>query len=228
MEAIILAGGLGTRLQAVVPDLPKPMAPIGHVPFLEILLTFLKSKKFKRIIISVGYMAKKITSYFGTSFLGMELVYEVEDFPSGTGGAIKSSMNHCACDYVFIFNGDTYFDVNIAQLKLLWEANRNIVIAACNVDDASRYGRLKVHDGRLIDFLAKGQSGPGLINGGVYVLGTDIFNAYAAKAVFSFEKDFLAEMIDKIQPAVYVSNGMFIDIGVAEDYQRAQSQFFNI
>ena len=108
MEAVILAGGFGTRLREVVADVPKPMAKVGEKPFLEILLMNLELKGFKRVILSLGFKAEIIKHYFGTNFRDIELVYEVETTPLGTGGALKAALANCKEDYSFVFNGDTF------------------------------------------------------------------------------------------------------------------------
>ncbi len=118
MEAIVLAGGFGTRLRQVVPDLPKPMAPIAGRPFLEILLLSLYQKGFSRVVLSLGFMAEKIIAHFGDRYVGMDLVYAVEHHPLGTGGAIRVALAQCASDHVFVFNGDTYLDLEVKTAGL--------------------------------------------------------------------------------------------------------------
>jgi D-glycero-alpha-D-manno-heptose 1-phosphate guanylyltransferase len=116
MEAIVLAGGRGTRLQDVVPVLPKPMAPIAGRPFLEIVLCLLARKGFRRAVLSLGYMADKVVACFGDHFSGMDLIYEIEPRPLGTGGATRQALARCNADHVFVFNGDTYLDLEVAEL----------------------------------------------------------------------------------------------------------------
>ena len=118
MEAIVLAGGLGTRLRSVVSDLPKPMAPIGDKPFLEYILKYLQKNGIKRAVLSVGYKWETIKEYFGDKFENIELIYSVEDEPLGTGGAIKKAMNQVKNSQVYIINGDTLFDVDLKSLVL--------------------------------------------------------------------------------------------------------------
>lgn len=224
MEAIILAGGFGTRLKGVVPDLPKPMAPIAGRPFLEILLAMLARKGFTRVILSLGFMAEKIIRHFGDSYLGMELEHEVESQPLGTGGAIRAALARCLTDHVFIFNGDTYLDLKVDELERLWQAGRHPVIVACEVPDTSRYGRLDTANGRVLGFSEKGMAGPGLINAGCYVLPKHILDGFPRGKAFSFEEDFLAKKAVSAHFDLYVAEGHFIDIGVPEDYARAQTE----
>jgi D-glycero-alpha-D-manno-heptose 1-phosphate guanylyltransferase len=224
MEAVVLAGGFGTRLRSVVPDLPKPMAPVAGRPFLDILLTLLSRRGFDRIILSLGYMADKVISHFGERFAGMDLVYEVESRPLGTGGALKQALQRCNNDHVFVFNGDTFLDVDVAQIERLWGEYRDPIIVAVAVPDASRYGRLLIEEGFVAGFEEKGRSGSGLINAGCYVLPAEILAATQIGQHFSFESEFLQDAVRRQAFRAFVSSGDFIDIGVPEDYLRAQSQ----
>lgn len=224
-EAIILAGGFGTRLRQIVPDVPKPMAPINGKPFLEILLKSLVQKNFSRIILSVGFMAEKIIEYFGNKFLNTDLVYTIEDSPLGTGGAIRLSLEKSLQDHVFIFNGDTYLDLEIEKVEQLWQKTRSPVIVGREVDDAFRYGRLLLdNDGKIQGFTEKGLSGRGIINAGSYVIKKDQLNQFPLYSSFSFETDYLADANNRLLFTTYISQAEFIDIGVPEDYMRAQAE----
>ena len=228
MEAIVLAGGFGKRLKQVVPDLPKPMAPVAGRPFLEILLTSLAQKGFGRVIMSLGYMADIVTSHFGTEYAGIELVYEVELTPLGTGGALRQAMSRCNADHVFVFNGDTYLDLETPKVEGQWQKNRLPIIVSCEVPNTARYGRLDTDCGRVVGFAEKGVAGEGLINAGCYVLPTDILNDFTLGQPFSLEADFLAKAVDKSRFELFVSSGHFIDIGVPEDYARAQIELATV
>jgi len=228
MEAIVLAGGFGTRLREVVPDLPKPMAPVAGRPFLEILLAVLARKGFCRVVLSLGYMADKVTSHFGVQFAGMELVYEVEDTPLGTGGALRQALEHCNADHVFVFNGDTYLDLEVDKIEAHWNVHKSPIIVAREVPDTARYGRLHTSGGRVIGFLEKGMSGPGLINAGCYVLPVTILNEFTLGQSFSLENDYLANAVGGERIDLFVTSGHFIDIGVPEDYARAQVELAEI
>lgn len=223
MEAIVLAGGFGTRLREMVPDLPKPMAPVAGKPFLEILLSDLARKGFKRVVLSLGYRAEIIIAHFGERFAGMEIVYVVEDAPLGTGGAVRLGMTRCLCDHVFIFNGDTFLDLEADAVELLWQKHRHPIIVAREVPDTTRYGRLLVESGRVTGFTEKGISGPGLINAGCYVLGAGQLDAWPLNTAFSLEADYLAPAVKAVPVDVFETQGLFIDIGVPEDYRRAQT-----
>jgi D-glycero-alpha-D-manno-heptose 1-phosphate guanylyltransferase len=225
MEALILAGGLGTRLQAIVNDRPKPMALIRGQPFLEILLSSLCKKGFKRIIISVGFMADYIINYFGNSFLDMELIYSRENIPLGTGGAIKESLKKSLADHIYIFNGDTYIDLEVQALENLWQINNRPLMVGVRVINTLRYGRIESSEGIITSFVEKGLEGEGIINAGVYVVPRNILNGSTIKFPFSFEKDFLQKDIKRIPYGLFISKGYFIDIGDENDYLKIQNDF---
>jgi len=225
MDAIILAGGFGTRLQSVVSDVPKPMAPINGRPFLEILLKSLEKKGIKRVVLSVGYKAEIIMNYFGNSYGDIELVYEVEDCPLGTGGAIYASLEKCVSHHILVMNGDTFIDINLNDLISNFKLNNDLIVVGANVRNCSRYGGLEVEENRVIKFSEKKSSGPGVINAGSYLIPKTLFDGIEVVAPFSFEL-FLASNINKIRPRFVLSSGYFIDIGVPEDYSKAQNLFF--
>lgn len=228
MEAIILAGGFGTRLRQVVSDLPKPMASVAGHPFLEILLASLAAKGFQRIILSVGYMADKIIDHFGNHFLGMSLIYEIESSPLGTGGAIRRAMTRCTSDHVFVFNGDTYLDLEVTDVETYWKIQNNPIIVAIQVQNTTRYGRLKVTDGYISGFMEKGISGVGFINAGCYIFPTNILDEFPINQPFSLETDFLIKEVNKQHFNAFITHGKFIDIGTPEDYYFAQTELANI
>lgn len=228
MEAIILAGGFGTRLQQVVSDLPKPMAPVAGHPFLEVLLSSLAKKGFKRIILSLGYLANKIVDHFGNSFAGMHLVYEIEQKPLGTGGATRQALLNCRSDHVFIFNGDTYLDLNIQDVENHWLHHQRPIIVAREVSNTERYGCIEYTNGQVIGFSEKGKVGRGLINAGCYVLPNNILDDFGVGQPFSLETDFLVKAVNNQRFDLFVTEGHFIDIGVPEDYLRAQTELAGI
>jgi len=223
MEAIVLAGGFGTRLRQVVPDLPKPMAPIAGRPFLEILLSMLARKGFTRAVLSLGFMPEKIIAHFGSSYMGMELAHEVESQPLGTGGAIRVALTRCVSDHVFIFNGDTYLDLEVDDVERLWQSRQHPVLVVREVPDTTRFGRVEIRDGRVIAFLEKGQSGPGLINAGCYVLPKTALDDFPLRQPFSLETEFFMKSLQCIRFDGFITYGRFIDIGMPDDYLLAQT-----
>ncbi len=223
MEAIVLAGGFGTRLRQVVADVPKPMAPIAGRPFLEILLGSLAQKSFSQVVLSLGFMAEKISGYFGPRFAGLDLAYVVEDKPLGTGGATRLAAAACTQDHVFVFNGDTYLDLEVDLLERQWQAKRHPIVVGRQVPDTMRYGRLVVDGNCITSFAEKGITGPGLINAGCYVLAMDALTRFPLNQPFSIETDYLVPEVARATVEVFVTEGMFIDIGIPEDYVRAQT-----
>lgn len=222
-EAVVLAGGVGRRLRRAVPDLPKPLAPIGGRPFLEVLLTALSAKGFRRVILSLGYMAEKVVAHFGCRFAGMELIHEIEPAPLGTGGAVRRALTRCREDQVFVFNGDTFLDLDTAGVEALWRRKRAPVIVAREVADAARYGRLEVRNGRVACFSEKTSPGYGLVNAGCYLFPTDLFDGFSSDQAFSLEVDFLPGAVAGREFSVFISKGRFIDIGTPEEYARAEA-----
>lgn len=222
MEAIILAGGLGTRLRQVLTEVPKPMAPIGDRPFLEVMLSLLVKEGFTKITLALGYKAEIISKYFGGQFAGIELAYVVEDVPLGTGGAARLAASTCEQDHFFLFNGDTFLDLEFDQVEQQWQRAKKSIIVSKMVSDTSRYGRLAVDRTRVLGIKEKGIAGPGLINAGCYVLSRDALDEWPFNKRISFENDYLEPQIARGLVETFVSDGMFIDIGIPEDYARAQ------
>jgi D-glycero-alpha-D-manno-heptose 1-phosphate guanylyltransferase len=222
-EAIILAGGFGTRLQHILPNVPKPMAPIGDSPFLSILLDELSSFGITDVVLSTGYLHEQIEEYYHNDYQGIKLSYAHETEPLGTGGAIKYALSFCKTEKVFILNGDTLFRVNLHTFAAFHQQhNSDLSIALRQVDDVSRYGSVSISpDGKILNFKEKNSDfGKGLINGGIYLLKKNILDNISAKT-FSFEKDFMEKYYTQQLFYGYPCGGYFIDIGVPEDYARA-------
>lgn len=226
MEAIILAGGLGTRLRGAVPDLPKAMAPVNGRPFLAYLLDGLIAGGFDIAILAVGYMGNKIQEHFGHRYRSLPLRYSVEAEPLGTGGAIKLAATLTSTSTVFVANGDTYLELDYGAMFVAHQRSKSCLsVAVQTVSEAGRYGALDIEAGHIRGFLEKGRSGVGSINAGVYLLSRELLNRYPLPRVFSFESDLLMPYVKEIAPIAFPTQGLFIDIGVPEDYARAQTLF---
>ena len=223
MDAIVLAGGLGTRLRSVVSNVPKPMAPVGGRPFLDLLLRSLKAKGIGRVVLSVGYMSDAIISHFQDHSLGMELIFEVEPSPLGTGGAIAAALRHVQSDCVLVLNGDTYLDLDLDAVRSMWPGDGTPIVVARAVADTERFGRLDVTNGKITKFVGSGIKSAGIINAGCYLIPTDVFSGKDMPEKFSFEQDFLCRC-PPLSLRVFVALGQFIDIGVPGDYERAQTE----
>jgi len=220
-EAIILAGGLGTRLRSAVPDLPKCMAPVGGRPFLAHVIEHWKKGGITRFIFSLGYMHEVIEAYLQT--LDVTYTCVVEDQPLGTGGAIQAATRAATTDNLLVTNGDTLFMVDAQALGRYHREKAALVTLALKpMQDFDRYGLVKLDgEGRVKTFEEKKAVRDGLINGGVYVLTKQ---ALTGTAPFSFEKDYLEPQVAGGRFFGYVSNAYFIDIGIPEDYNRAQKE----
>lgn len=224
MEAVVLAGGLGVRLRHILQNLPKPMAPIAGRPFLEILLSTLARKGFTRIVLSLGYKADYIQSHFGCQYEGMNLVYAIEEKPLGTGGGLRLAMDKVVSNHVYVFNGDSYLDLEIPEVEKQWNEDARPIIVGYYVPDVLRYGCLS-YKGKLVNgFNEKKLSGPGIINAGCYVLNRNQLDTFPIGKKFSLEVDFLPEAVNCGKFDIFLTNGKFIDIGVPEDYLRAQKE----
>ena len=223
MEAVILAGGLGTRLRDVLKDLPKPMAPVNGKPFLHYLLSWLAaSSETERIIISTGYKSELIAEYFGESFDSIPLVYAQEAEPLGTGGAIKFCLQKCTGDNILVVNGDTFFPVNTGRFSMFHENMENIISVALKpMRDFSRYGTVECTGDTITGFKEKGYCSEGFINGGIYLINKAFFESQMLPDVFSFEKDVLEKLAASSLLKCMVFDVPFIDIGIPEDYYKA-------
>jgi D-glycero-alpha-D-manno-heptose 1-phosphate guanylyltransferase len=227
--AIILAGGFGTRLSAVIGGVPKPLAPVNGLPFLNYQLSYLKHYGIERVIISTGYLAEKITSFYGSEFKGMAISYSHEEEPLGTGGGVRLAIEGCAEEQVFVMNGDSFFDVDLSVFyQLHSHGEAQISLALRQVANASRYGTIGLgHQNRITSFKEKSEGGkPGVINGGLYLLDRRLYLGHTpGKTNFSIEKDFFERQLDKLCIKGFEFDAYFIDIGVPEDYARAQDEF---
>jgi D-glycero-alpha-D-manno-heptose 1-phosphate guanylyltransferase len=225
-EVIILAGGLGTRLKSVVADMPKPMAPVGNKPFLHYLFQYLQNFSVSKVILSVGYKSEAIESYFGNSFLGIPITYSVENEPLGTGGAIRKALDYAESSSVFILNGDTFFDVDLAAMEKQHHSSKyDLTIATKEMENFDRYGTVITNDKRVVQFAEKQHTKKGFINGGIYLMESAPFSKKEWPLKFSFENDYLLAQVHEGKFASFVSDKYFIDIGIPEDYERANVEF---
>ena len=225
-EAIVLAGGFGTRLRGIVDDVPKPLAPVAGQPFLAWLLDRLATGGMRRCILATGYLSDVIEQRIGARWQGMEIAYSVEPEPLGTGGAIRLAATRLQGDAAHVLNGDTWLEYDPVALEdTARAAGASMTIALARVDDVARYGAVDIDNGRVTGFREKGESGPGWINAGCYFLGADALAALPVRDAFSFEQDVLQPRVQARAVAAFTATAGFIDIGVPEDYARAQLQF---
>ncbi len=226
-EAIILAGGLGTRLRAVLPDLPKPMALVAGKPFLAHQFDYLVAQGIQQVVLSVGYLQEVIRQYFGNCYGGVKITYAAEEFPMGTGGGLLLALQQCAGDKsVLVLNGDTWFPVSVAEMVTFHlEKLADVTIALHKQKSEGRYGGIVVESSqRVVNFLLSGEGESHYINGGVYLVSpacrADWLEQIGSK--LSLERDLLEKGIAcKLACYGFLSEAEFIDIGVPDDYALA-------
>ena len=222
-EAIILAGGLGTRLRSTVPDLPKCLAPVAGRPFLSFVIDHLRMQGIERFIFSLGYQSEKIEAFLNKDYPTLDHVNVIEEEPLGTGGAIRLAMEKAATPHVLVANGDTIFRFRMETMEHLHlEKAAACTLALKPMKDFDRYGVVEIdQEGRITSFREKQHYASGLINAGVYLLDREKFMSIGFPLKFSFEKDFLEARCSMGEFFGAVQEGYFIDIGIAEDYRKA-------
>ena len=227
MEAIILAGGLGTRLRQAVPDLPKPMAPVNGRPFLEHQMAYWLRQGVRRFIFSVGYKHDVIEQYFGEHYQGAAIAYAVEKTPLGTGGGLLLAMTELRSPGPWlVLNGDTFFDVVLTDLSAFHSIKAaDFTLCLFSVNDNTRYTGIEIDaEQRITAFAVQCNAGPQLINGGVYMLSKSAFvgSRFRAGDKASLEDEILREALESDKSLYgYVASGTFVDIGIPEDYAHA-------
>jgi D-glycero-alpha-D-manno-heptose 1-phosphate guanylyltransferase len=227
MQAIILAGGKGTRLRAEVPDLPKPLAPVNGRPFLEHQMSYWIGQGVDRFILSVGYMAERIIETIRDRYCDATVDYAFEDQPLGTGGAVLFAMRRLSANEPFlIVNGDTFFDLPLSDLRRFHhDRNSSLTLGLFRTDDTHRYMGVSLdQDERLIALVAPDQRGEVWANGGVYMVSPGVLDGVAErfKGEVSLEVEIIPTLLGS-KSAMYGfrHQGRFIDIGVPADYRRA-------
>lgn len=224
MDAIILTGGKGTRLKSKIKDIPKTMADINGIPFLEYTLNWLNRERIENVILAVGYKKEYIKNYFGEGYKGIKIIYSEEDEPLGTGGAIKKALERSNNNNIIVMNGDVLARVNLLEMyKKHIKTNATMSIAIKEMKDINRFGTVKIrNDNRIIEFNEKKFSSRGYINAGVYIMKKDIFNNKINQESFSLEDEYLAKYVAVDKIYAYKYDGNFIDIGVPEDYEKVK------
>jgi D-glycero-alpha-D-manno-heptose 1-phosphate guanylyltransferase len=227
MKAVVLAGGLGTRLRSVTAR-PKPLAEVGGNPFLQLLISQLRDQGIRRLVLCTGYLADEVEQAMGDgSSMGVSIEYSKESSPLGTGGAVKNAQPFLRDESDFlVMNGDSFLEADFAELiGFHFECGGLIAMAVHRSNNAGRFGSVQVGaDGRVTGFTEKtNREEPGMINGGVYVFNQQIFDRIPA-GVSSLERDIFPRAVAE---GIFATEqrGMFIDIGTPDDYARAQGLF---
>jgi D-glycero-alpha-D-manno-heptose 1-phosphate guanylyltransferase len=222
-ECIILAGGLGTRLRSAVPDLPKCMAPVAGKPFLAHVIGYFRKQGVEKFIFSLGYKHEVIQDYLEVEYASLDKQYVIENEPLGTGGAIQLACRQATEKNVLILNGDTLFSIQLPALTAFHlQHQAHCTLALKPMQHFDRYGVVEIADnGAIKSFKEKQFYESGLINGGIYALQVAAFLKEGLPEKFSFEKDYL-EKLYTVRPMYgIVQNEYFIDIGIPEDFEKA-------
>lgn len=230
MEAIILAGGLGTRLRSVVAELPKCMATVADQPFLYYLFKYLEKNEITHVILALGYKHEYIEEWVSSNNWPFKVSFVLEEEPLGTGGAIKLALTQATEAQVLIMNGDTFFEVDLAKMLQFHQLkNAEISIALKPMRNFDRYGNVTTDkSNKIIEFQEKQACEQGQINGGTYLLNRTSPLMKTDKERFSFETDVLQKQVGASALYGFNSDGYFIDIGIPEDFAKAQIDFKNM
>ncbi len=224
-EAIVLAGGLGTRLQAMLPDIAKCMAPVNGKPFLTYVLDYLIIQDISKVILSVGFRKEHIINCFGDKYSSLSIDYTIENEPLGTGGAIKLAMNQVNGRNAFVINGDTYFVPDLKQMQETHEkCSADITIAVKQISETGRYGTVIIDkNGAITDFREKDPNiGFGLINGGIYLINNKVLDNFTEDK-FSLENDVFKKSCKSLKMQAFQTDSFFLDMGIPDDYAKAQN-----
>jgi len=224
MQFVLLAGGLGTRLRGTIPDgVPKPMAPVAGRPFLERLLDVAVDGGADEVVLLVGHRSSAISEHFGSAYRGLPVQYVVEDAPLGTGGAVRQAVDILA-DHFILLNGDSYAEVDFGVLASHLDEGP-LAMTLTPVSDAGRFGTVAVEHDRAVRLIGKGVRGPSLINAGIYACARDLVQPLPLGRPSSFEVDVLETRVPVLRPRFELTTSAFFDIGVPEDYARANEYF---
>ena len=227
VQAVILAGGLGTRLRSVVADRPKVLAPVLGRPFLSCLFDQLQEAGIRRVVLCIGYRAELISRCYGATYRDMALRYSVEATPLGTGGALRHAMPLLDGGPLLVMNGDSYLEADLsAFIRQHAEQEARLSLLLAQVPDVGRYGCVTTDaSGAVTGFVEKGAAiGSGWINGGIYLLDRDVVAAIPAGREVSLEREIFPTQIGN-RFFGHRLGGRFIDIGTPESYQAAEGFF---
>lgn len=224
-NAVILAGGLGTRLKSISKDTPKPLMPIKDKVFLDYPISQISKFNIENIYLAISYNSKFIINHYKDK----NLKYLIEEIPLGTGGAIKNALNNINSENILFLNGDTLFNINIKEMYQKHLINdADITIASKILDNPHRYGTMDISNNRVVRFNEKKEIDSGVINCGIYIINKRIINKFPESEKFSFENEILENKTDELKLIPYISDDYFIDIGIPEDYYKAVNDLPNL
>ncbi|MBN1127845.1 MAG: nucleotidyltransferase family protein [Chitinispirillaceae bacterium] len=226
ITAVILVGGQGTRLRSVVADRPKVLADVGGRPFVTRLFDQMQGAGINRVVLCTGYRGEQVRETLGSVHGTLCIDYSPEDRPLGTAGAVRNALSRIPSDHALVVNGDSFCAVDLPAL-VGWHAAKDATasIVLTTVSDTARYGRVDTDaNGAIVRFHEKGPAGPGLMNAGMYLMATSRIGSIPADRALSLEKDIFPQWIAGGLHG-YAGGGRFIDIGIPEDYARAERFF---
>jgi NDP-sugar pyrophosphorylase family protein len=227
VHAVILAGGLGTRLRPAVADLPKVLAPVLGRPWLLFILDQLAGADIRQVVLLTGHKAGQVRDEIGDHYRGMRLTYSPEPTPLGTAGAVRAALPCLTGDAILLMNGDSYCAVDLNALcEFHSRQHADISMVLARSSDASRFGMVRVDtQERVIAFDEKTQSGGGWINAGVYFLAKSLIEEIAPHRQVSLEKEMFPHWIGRRAAYAFRTEGPFLDIGTPESYAQAAAFF---
>jgi NDP-sugar pyrophosphorylase family protein len=228
VTAVVLAGGLGTRLRAAVSDRPKVLADVAGQPFLERIFEQLQGFGIRKVVVCTGYMAEQIEILYPASFKDLSISYSREHALLGTAGAVRFALEHIPTEHALVLNGDSYCDFNYRDFKSFHNASdADASLLLTYVEDCSRYGSVVLsEEGRVESFIEKsGAGGAGFINAGVYLMDRTLIKEIPAGRFLSLEKDIFPQWIGRRFFGHASNTPMFIDIGTPQSFHHAQSLF---
>ena len=227
MTAVILAGGLGTRLRGVVCDKPKVLADVGGRPFLEYILDQLARHGVRSVVLCTGYMGDHLENQFGAAYNNIALSYSREPHPLGTGGALRMAVPMLKSETTLVLNGDSYCGAPLGEFAL-WHTKRQskATILLVQTDDTRRFGRVQIdEDGRVVEFMEKAETeGPGWINAGIYLVERQMIDSIPADRAVSIEREIFPDWIGRGLHG-FCCKGCLWDIGLPSSYAQANAEF---
>lgn len=230
ITAVLLAGGLGTRLRPIVSDKPKILADICNRPFVTFLLDQLIMAGIRDVVLCTGYMADKIYEKLGDTYKGLRLMYSKEDTPLDTGGALRLALPYIKSDFALVMNGDSFVNVKVADyIDWFFKKKCPASLLLTKVSDTRRFGTVHVNkNGCLFSFNEKGaNSSSGWINAGVYLIQKSLIATIPEGIPFSLEREFFPRLVDQGLYG-FQSEGEFIDIGTPETFALAEEFFISL
>ncbi|MCZ2225008.1 MAG: nucleotidyltransferase family protein [Chitinophagales bacterium] len=231
MQALILAGGLGTRLKTVVADKPKVLSPVAGKPFLYYIIEYLQKQGVTNYVFALGYLSEQVLDFLQQYYPSLSYQYSIEETPLGTGGGLKKAIQLATDENVLVVNADTFFDVDLNKMfSAHHKSNAQCTIALKLMKNFDRYGSVMINDNnKILSFKEKSFVKEGYINGGYLIINKNFYLSTTQNLpdIFSYEKDFLEKELTNMLVLGFISDGYFIDIGIPDDYDLAQKAFVN-